>query len=530
MPVSGTFRTIRMAFLAVPLVTVTAFLALGCGSRTQQLSETAELPIGPGPTWNDLVERADNAIALGNQRRALTYLERALHLRPESAEVLFRAAELHVDFGDLDKGREFLVRGLWLKENTAARNLLGYLQARDGLFDLAAEQFERVLAAEPEDPYALAHLGVAYQELGRSREAIRMLEPVSAYDLDGGDEGPDYVARYLGLAYLDTRQYGKALAAFAATEELTPEDAAIARQIGRVHELRDDPEAALEAYERAYLLDPTDAETRHRVEALARLIREREAAASEAPIPAWDGRPVSLLPDDLQERIDNAPSAEDFPDTDAVVLLNRVEHECLPDGRSRVTRHRLIVLLRQGTTWDGDDLGIPFNAAAQSLTVHVARAIPPDGRVLDLRAASICEASPPVPLGSGLAADARWTLPAMPGLPEDTVIEYQVTTSDAAARDPAHEDWLSGGMAFQSGYPTLESQYGLRVPAEIAGSIRWDVADPDAEALAQHEDRSVEDGTITHVWEYGRTGPVDGGSEAARFAFSLAPLRATVDE
>ncbi|MFW6250571.1 MAG: tetratricopeptide repeat protein, partial [Alkalispirochaetaceae bacterium] len=47
---------------------------------------------------------------------------------------------------------------------------------REGNFDAAIELLQELLAEEPENLHALRHLGVAFTESGRNREAISTIQ------------------------------------------------------------------------------------------------------------------------------------------------------------------------------------------------------------------------------------------------------------------------------------------------------------------------------------------------------------------
>ena len=75
---------------------------------------------------------------------------------------------------------------------------------------------------DPGNQYALLHLGISYQQLGRAHEAAKALEATTALNPKDQGEGAEYLYHYLCLAYIDTEDYDNALEAFGKAAVLSP--------------------------------------------------------------------------------------------------------------------------------------------------------------------------------------------------------------------------------------------------------------------------------------------------------------------
>jgi tetratricopeptide (TPR) repeat protein/ketosteroid isomerase-like protein len=476
-----------------------------------------------GLSWNELVEQGNAAVAAGDNARAVLFFEQAARADPENADVLFKLGELYVALGNVPLARERLSSGLRIKEDPTARAYLGYIEEISGNFRLAIVHFRKVLETDPQNVYVLTHLGLSYQQIGNARDAVTTLDKARGLDPDGDAPETENLDRYLGLAYEDLQRDADALEAYRRAEARTPNDAWIARRMGSVYERMGDLEEARAAYERAYALDPTDAAARAAVEAIAARLAQEEEEASVEPVQA-----VSLLPDDISDRILAAPDPEDMPGADAVILLNRSEHEVLDDGRSRFTVHHVAKLLHRRAIAAYGEVAIPFNAAAQNIGVNVAHTILPDGTVVEVDDDAIHDVTPPDTLAFNLYSDILWKVISFPALGEGAVIEYRVTVEDAHPAEGSKAVWFWGSMTFQAEHPTMASQYALRIPAGVP--IKWKVYNARVQPDVSRSSDAAGGESATYVWQYGQTsayveepnGPALE-TTAPRLAFSSVP-------
>jgi tetratricopeptide (TPR) repeat protein len=507
----------RATVTTVIACVVAVALSVGCAQELR----IAARPLPPRP-WSDLVNDANTHIRVGAYESAVELLDRSLDLRPDEAPIHLKLGQLLSAMGDTEGARFHLDAALALGEDRQARNYLGFVEESAGAHAPAATQFEIVLADHPDDQYALVHAGLAYQQGGPVDDAIAALELADALDPTRADPASQDLDFYMGLAYQAGRRYPDAIEAYTRRSATFPADMRPYMRRGAIQEDLGELDAAKAEYEQAYALDATDEEARASIERVAGLIRAASDATVEV-VPA-----VRILPDDIDERIAAAWSSTDHAGADAVILLSRSEHEITPTGRTRFSTRQVVQLRHRRSFGEYGEVAIPYNAASQNIGVNVARAILPDGTVIDVGADGIRDVTPPDALNFNLYSDSLWKVISFPALAEGVVLEYQVTVEDKVGRGNTNNMWFWGAMTFQASHPTLASQYALRTPNGVPFlwkayqcELQADITPaPDAEGVVQGP-------TVTYRWEYGETPPYateTNGPPATdvlpRFAFS----------
>ncbi len=149
--------------------------------------------------------------------------------------------------------------------------------------------------------------------------------------------------------------------------------------------------------------------------------------------------------------IDKTPTLEDYPDADAVYLLDFGEYTI--DKHFVSTRHVLIKILKESGLQYAD-IEIPFDAGDEVHNIQ-GRTIRKDGTVVYLHAEDIREKSlfPEYILFS----DSKAKIFAMPGAEVGSVIEYSYATLYTSPFPPV---WR-----FQRSVPVLLSTFALEVPS-----------------------------------------------------------------
>ncbi|MDA1192508.1 MAG: DUF3857 domain-containing protein, partial [Candidatus Poribacteria bacterium] len=462
----------------------------------------------------------------GDYREAISLLESSLAARPDRADVLFKIGELYTSLDETESARFYLTEGLKISDNSGARNFLGYLEEVDGNYDLAVVQFEKVLENEPDNLYALVHAGLSYQQSGKPQQAIQRLGAAATLDPDRAQAASANLDFYAGLAYEDMQQYEEALTSFDRANRESPGDSRILRRLARTYEVLAYYDDALAFYQEAYTVDPTDEEARAAYQSLS--VRLTNAEPEETRNESYDLIPaVVILPNDIDARIASAPNQMDYPDADAVILLNRSQQEILPDGRSRFTTQQVVRLFHRRAFADYGEIAVPFNSSSQNIAVNVARTILSDGTVIDVSDDGIRDVTPPETLSFNLYSDMMWKVISFPSLEAGAIVEYQVTVEDAHGRGSTENLWSWGSMSFQASYPTLESQYALRLPDTVA--IKWKGYNDASVKPTITKDDTDENGVTNAVyrWEYGETtafigepGGPPSDDLAPRFAFT----------
>ncbi len=122
---------------------------------------------------------------------------------------LYRGGEL-LAAGKNAEAKDELERAFHLKpRNQKAQNLLGLVYFKLGMLEKSSEVYELLVQDNPTDPTLRVNLGLVALKAGDHARAIHELEV--AVDLSPQQQKP---LNYLGLAYTQGRQHGKALSAF----------------------------------------------------------------------------------------------------------------------------------------------------------------------------------------------------------------------------------------------------------------------------------------------------------------------------
>jgi len=204
----------------------------------------------PGPVAQSTVRVADGAeasyfmgrslLAAMRPAEALPHLERAIRMRPNDADYAFWSGVAHWALHEPEQEERLYLRAVALDpEHVQSRLYLGHNYLERGDFEQALEQYNDVLAQEPDAVDALFNRGLALRALDRSQaEAVawkRLLEkdPDGSRALQAADylnSRGDYSFR---VHYLGRR--GLALPAFGFDDNggLRPGGSESLRRIGR---------------------------------------------------------------------------------------------------------------------------------------------------------------------------------------------------------------------------------------------------------------------------------------------------------
>jgi tetratricopeptide (TPR) repeat protein len=136
----------------------------------------------------------------------------------------------------------------------------------------AEEILRRVLEREPENDAVLDQLTRLWLDVGKTEEAIHLLEPIAA-------RAPRArLLALLGDAYAQKHEYGKAEQAFRRAVELEPADAEYHRKLAQALLGQEQLEQALEQFKRLAEIDPDDPENYLRMAQIYRHLKKLDAA------------------------------------------------------------------------------------------------------------------------------------------------------------------------------------------------------------------------------------------------------------
>ncbi len=484
---------IRHFKVSISLIVILLLLS-GCSifSRNQSGEKVIVDPlIERNKTWREQIEAGNLAIQDGDLTGALEAYQTALAIKPNASQVQFQIAKLYFQQEEYEKARDAFAATVTLDpKNMDARNSLGYIYEQLNNYDAAAQVYENTLKVESRNLYALNHLGLAYKQLGRLDDAERVLRQAVEMDPKSARPASKNLRNYLALIYLEKGDIGEAIAEFRESIRLFPKDTWSRQNLASLYEAHGRYYEAQLQYHKILEMDPQNLLAPTRLQALEHLDRSARMVV--------DLVPVNLIDIDIEGVIAAAPDAADYPNADAIILLNQFSHEVTPSGKSRYTTHQVVKILTERGVQNYDDIAIPHTPTAQYITINVARTITPDGSVVEPPEEAFNDVTPPGLLSYNLYSDSMWRVISMPALKPGVCIEYQVTLEDAGADSVGSTSWFWGGYSFQSTDPILQSAYALRVPQET--DFRWKAIHCQLNPQILHEGE-----TSTYLWTYGET-------------------------
>ena len=187
--------------------------------------------------------------------------------------------------------------------------------------------------------------------------------------------------------------------------------------------------------------------------------------------------------------LEKAPSADQYPGMEAVVLIDGMHTAVLPDGSSvTVFRERLRILTQQGVQ-DYGEVQIPYDADLDRITLDYARTITADGAVRVPAASAIREVTPSALSSAPMYSSTKLYTISMPGLEPGAIIDWQVTISDREESTAPEPPSLDGIWTFASELPTQVSTNTVVLPKGTP--FRWQGVGTDVTPTIQTGPQSV---------------------------------------
>ena len=426
------------------------------------------------------IQEGDRYLSEGNHDKAMESYTAAARLDPNSIDARTKLAQTYESRGEIDLALEQFAEIIEIKPDyISAYNYRGYLYYTREKWTEAAAEFESAIKIEPDNLYPLNYLGLVYKRMGRLEDAKSVFQ--KAIDLDPEMDTPDSkdTHNFLGLVYQDENKYDEAIAEFRKTLEHFPEDAETHSYLGTALENSGKYREAAREYNEALKSNPGDTFSSTRREAL------KQAGFWEIP-------PVDIVEEDPERYISTAPDASEYPNSGAIVLLDKFSYDFTDEGSTRYTIHKIVKICDDRGIEEYGEIAAPFNYRSQMVGVNVARTILPDGTEVEASSDAEHDITPPGLAEYNLYSDVRYRVVSMPALQPGAILEYKVTVEDAQAAPEMA--WILGGMAFQWIDPILTAKCVLRVPRDTR--LEWKVYNGQIEPVITKDD----DGRLTHVW------------------------------
>lgn len=236
-----------------------------------------------------------------NYTGALNYLQEAVGLCPDNAAAFFNLGVIHLDMGMIGVAQKKLERALFLSpghpllhynlgiayehnedgtrygpgfpadkalqhykramegglDNVAVRYNIGIILSKRGDYGKAIDEFTRACEFDPDFALARRGLALALVHSGKYHRAIGELEKAMASSDDPSLSLALALAyRKLGSFYLENEDYERALAQYGKALRHNKDDAVVYLNIGRIHSMLGNYDAALRDMKTAAGLDP----------------------------------------------------------------------------------------------------------------------------------------------------------------------------------------------------------------------------------------------------------------------------------
>ena len=163
----------------------------------------------------------------------------------------------------------------------------------------------------------------------------------------------------------------------------------------------------------------------------------------------------------IEALLADAPKAEDYPDSSAVVLWE-VEVMNVNEDSSYIYSTRRIVKIFNDMGHKFGKVSIPYTRGNDDITIHHARTLTADGRVADLDQRSIVKnIPPPSAVEAGLFVDARLMHFSMPEMSDDCIIDYAYSSNNRGHLMQG-EFWHQ--VYFQTSEPVQHYRFTIHAP------------------------------------------------------------------
>ena len=163
----------------------------------------------------------------------------------------------------------------------------------------------------------------------------------------------------------------------------------------------------------------------------------------------------------IQAAIDKLPPQEAFPDDGAVILWDSVDINIDEKSRYIYSTRRVAKIFNE----DGRDLAeisIPYMRGRDDVTIHHARTLTPDGKVVELDTNEIIrDVPPPSAVDAGLYVDARLMYFTLPEVSDGCVIDYAYSTNNLG-HVMRGEFWRQ--VYFQGEQPVQYYRFTVHIP------------------------------------------------------------------
>ena len=163
----------------------------------------------------------------------------------------------------------------------------------------------------------------------------------------------------------------------------------------------------------------------------------------------------------IREAIDMAPSQEDYREDGAAVLWESVDVDIDEKSRYIYSTRRVVKIFNENGA-DLAEVSIPYMRGKDDVTIHHARTLTPDGRVVELDLNEIItDVPPPSAVEAGLNVDARLMYFRLQEITDGCIIDYAYSTNNLG-HVMQGEFWRK--VYFQGSQPVQYYRFTVHIP------------------------------------------------------------------
>jgi len=206
---------------------------------------------------------------------------------------------------------------------------------------------------------------------------------------------------------------------------------------------------------------------------------------------AFSGSVSHAGPKPAEDVLENAPERSAYPNSDAVIMLDKGVVSVKKNANKSVTvSTRVKVFNKEGRQKFGE-VKIPYIAGSGQPKLHYIRTITPEGKVLKPDKDAIRDVTPAKLQDYPMYSDVKNKVISMPGLTNGAIIDYSYTLTPE--RSFLKEDFSSNWL-LRSKQPVMNSHYQITYPADMG--VEWTSFGADLSPSVNEED-----GQKTLTWE-----------------------------
>ncbi|MFQ5680977.1 MAG: DUF3857 domain-containing protein [Candidatus Omnitrophota bacterium] len=170
---------------------------------------------------------------------------------------------------------------------------------------------------------------------------------------------------------------------------------------------------------------------------------------------------------DILRIMDQAPSAEDYPDAGALFLSVEEKTEVLPDNTTVSSIHNIIKILNDRGKEEFSEVLLGYDSTYERVELEFARTIKPDGTAVSVGDKNIRDVSRY--LNFPLYSNARVKIVSMPEVAPGALLEYKARIYSNRMIADRH---FSLSYSLQESQPVIHSRFDLIVPRERKVNIK----------------------------------------------------------